>query len=356
MEPKTEVMDPYGDVLAILPCSPTPTKLQISSKILSTASPVFRSMFSPRFREGAALASSSSPTKLIEIEFPDDSAQALEAVFNVLHFRHDHVSANVSFEVLYEIALVADKYDVTAALGPWKEGFRKGCREAIVQDPGEWEEEEEEEETDKRRREAGKSWGCEALPEKVIESISAARTSTIQSLLSVAEHFRTLYQDPGIKCKVRTPTSVFGASNTQALTCDAAILGSLLRHYAAIGIFPVPPPPYKGISVESLALAMKNLRCFVDFDAGHGGCMVVGQVVKMVDEVLAGVDRLDIWEFVGRGRADGVEDGDGGAWWVKGSGFVDRERSPGSRFTVRSRGRGGGVGGNVGGVRSLFGR
>jgi len=131
----------------------------------------------------------------------------------------------------------------------------------------------------------------------ILELISATRISTIRSLLLVSEHFRNLYQSPDIKCKVRVTTSIWHTSS-QPSTCDAAILGSLIRHDAGIGIFPVPPPPYKGISVESLALAMQGLQCFVDFDAGHGGCMVVGEVVKKVDEVLAGVDRLNICDRI----------------------------------------------------------
>ncbi|PWW77323.1 hypothetical protein C7212DRAFT_185705, partial [Tuber magnatum] len=114
-------MDSYGDVLAILPT--TSAKLRISSKVLSTASPVFRSMFSPRFREGAALASA---TGLTEIEFPDDSPQALETIFNVLHFRHDCVGEGFDHDALYKIALVVDKYDLAKALGPWKEVWLRG--------------------------------------------------------------------------------------------------------------------------------------------------------------------------------------------------------------------------------------
>lgn len=189
----TRAIDPYGDVLAILPT--TAIKLQVSSKILSTASPVFRSMFSPRFREGAALASG---TALIEIEFPDEPLQALEAVFNVLHFRHDCVSASVSYDALYEIALVVDKYDLARALGPWKEvwlrrgagdggrglfvmyvfgdkkGFREGCRKAILQDLGYGSGDDCDDDgndNEDGEGEGGKGWTCDALPEKVVGMI-----------------------------------------------------------------------------------------------------------------------------------------------------------------------------------------
>lgn len=68
----------------------------------------------------------------------------------------------------------------------------------------------------------------------------------------------------------------------------------------------MPLPPYKGISVESLALAMKGLHCSVKVDKGHGGCSIIGQVARQVDEVLARVDRLDIWDSMwGQGEARG---------------------------------------------------
>ncbi|PWW77322.1 hypothetical protein C7212DRAFT_185241 [Tuber magnatum] len=299
MDSTTKVIDPYGDVLAILPT--TSAKLQISSKVLSTASPVFRSMFSPRFREGAALTSA---TGLTEIEFPDDSPEALETIFNVLHFRHNCVGEDFDRDVLYEIALVVDKYDLTRALRPWKEGFRDGCRRAVLQDRGEGYDVDEYSEYlggdggDVGEGESG--WGCDALPEKIVELIHATRVSAIQSLLSVAEHFRSLYLGPGIKCKVHAK-NLFVARNPKVFTCDAAILGSLLRHEAALGIFPVPSPPYGGFSVERLAAMMKGLYCFVDVAAGHGGCTISGQVIEMVDEVLAGVDRLDVSDWAGGG-------------------------------------------------------
>ncbi|KAG0134914.1 hypothetical protein HOY82DRAFT_583855 [Tuber indicum] len=298
MDSTTKEIDPYGDVLVLLPTATATTKLQVSSKILSTASLVFRSMFSRRYREGAALAST---TDLVEIEFPDDPPQALEAVFNVLHFRHDCVSADVSHDVLYEIALVVDKYDLLVALGPWKEEeFREGCRRAVMQDLGCGGDGDGGDDGGKGGKGRENVWDYNVLPEKVVGLISAYRISTIKSLLSVTAQFRSLYQGPGVRCRLVKPVGLFvnpNSADTQALACDAAILGSLIRHEAAIGIYPVPSPTYNGISVESLALSMKKLRCFVDTVKGHGGCTISGKVVKMVDEVLAGVRASNIWDL-----------------------------------------------------------
>jgi len=152
MNPTNEI-DPDGDVIAIFPT--TSTKFRVSSRILSLASPVFRAMFSPHSLRGVALASA---TALVEVEFPDGSPQALEAILNILHFRHDCVSENVSYDFLYEIALVVHKYDLVEALELWgevwlrgarggkglfamyvfgdREGFRKECQRAILQSHG----------------------------------------------------------------------------------------------------------------------------------------------------------------------------------------------------------------------------
>ena len=101
-----------------------------------------------------------------------------------------------------------------------------------------------------------------------------------------------------MKCRVHVPPPALKASDRPYITtCDAKILGSLVLHHRAIGILPVPQSPYKGISVEKLALEMKALRCVVDRGKGHGECSIVGPVARLVDEVLARLDMpmLDIW-------------------------------------------------------------
>lgn len=110
----TQVIDPDGDVALLLSPNLLPLRLIVSSKILSLASPVFAAMFSPNFREGRSL-SSACPT---EIPLPDDPPAAIEAIANILHFRHKLVSA-VEFDSILDLALVADKYDLVNALGPW---------------------------------------------------------------------------------------------------------------------------------------------------------------------------------------------------------------------------------------------
>lgn len=185
----------------------------------------------------------------------------------------------------------------------------------------------------------------------MIDSIAATRIQALDALIGIADYFRLLYQSPGLKCKVRPATSAYlrGNSSTQSLTCDAAILGSLVRHYSDIGIFPMPPRPYRGLSVGGLAKGLKDLRCFVDFDAGHGVCLVVGQVVRRTEEVLSTVRGLEVAEFRrggsgGKGRVGG---GSGFVWVQRGAAVVgpDEGRAPAGE----GQGQGQGVGSLFGG-------
>lgn len=112
----TQVIDPNGDVALLLTADLVPVRLIVSSKILSLASPVFAAMFSPHFREGRSLSS----TCLTEIPLPDDPPTAIRTIANILHFRHNLVFA-VGFDCIFNLALVADKYDLVHALGPWRQ-------------------------------------------------------------------------------------------------------------------------------------------------------------------------------------------------------------------------------------------
>ena len=128
----------------------------------------------------------------------------------------------------------------------------------------------------------------------VLELISEARISTIRSLLSVVEYFTNLYCNRDIKCRIYLPSPGPRAPRCVAIPgCDAGILGSLVTLHTTIGMRPAPQPPYKGFSVQNLALAIKGQRSSAD--QAHRECSIAEPVVRQVDEVLAQVDRLDIW-------------------------------------------------------------
>jgi hypothetical protein len=69
-------------------------------------------MFGPHFAEGKDLKSDDPK----EILMPDDNANALEAICNVIHLRNDAVPESLSPDDIFQIAITADKFDCVIAL------------------------------------------------------------------------------------------------------------------------------------------------------------------------------------------------------------------------------------------------
>jgi hypothetical protein len=114
-----------GDVILVL----QQTRLRVSSVILSSASPVFKTMFGPNFAEGHGRRSAEEPK---EIPCPDDDDAATIRLCRLIHHQYDH--RDVSFcavdatpesttqhaEEFLALAILADKYgctDMVRAIG-----------------------------------------------------------------------------------------------------------------------------------------------------------------------------------------------------------------------------------------------
>lgn len=69
-------------------------------------------MLGPSYSEGANL-SSAAPK---DIPLPDDDAEALEIIFNVIHCRTEAIDDPLDPSLVLRVAIMADKYDFTQAL------------------------------------------------------------------------------------------------------------------------------------------------------------------------------------------------------------------------------------------------
>lgn len=110
-------IDRNGDVtLQLTKTSSVPSdnviSLLVSSKVMSLASPVFAAMFSPRFREGQRSASGT----LDPVPLPDDDADALTVLCQILHFNYSALPTRAELELLKNLALLCDKYDCVTPL------------------------------------------------------------------------------------------------------------------------------------------------------------------------------------------------------------------------------------------------
>jgi hypothetical protein len=90
------------------------TKFQVSTKVLSLASPVFAKMFGPNFAEGTKIRNG----ELVNIKLEDDDGSAMEIILNLLHYRGTE-QLSVTSETIANIAMLCDKYDCVRAMTPW---------------------------------------------------------------------------------------------------------------------------------------------------------------------------------------------------------------------------------------------
>ena len=107
--PKAVSIDPEGDVYLMV----GDTELQVSSKVLSLASKVFKALFQVNFQEGAKLAEDGS----CRIKLPDDDVPTMQVVNLLLHHRQPDIP--IDTHLLQNVAIAADKYACTKALCYW---------------------------------------------------------------------------------------------------------------------------------------------------------------------------------------------------------------------------------------------
>lgn len=101
---------PDGDVIFVVGDEQRP--LKVHSVFLRTVSSVFNAMLGPHYREGANL--SSDCPKVIPL--PEDDPEAMEIIFNIIHFRLDAVRDQFEPEDVLCLAIATDKYDLAQAL------------------------------------------------------------------------------------------------------------------------------------------------------------------------------------------------------------------------------------------------
>lgn len=111
--PNGDEFDPDGDVFfAVFSHSLGRQRLlRVSSKVLCLASPVFNAMLGPtsHFKEAEALRENET----VVVPLNHDDADALVIVMNAVHLDGQSNPTRISFDLLYQIAVLCDKYDMT---------------------------------------------------------------------------------------------------------------------------------------------------------------------------------------------------------------------------------------------------
>jgi hypothetical protein len=101
---------PDGDIILVVGAGMK--RLRAYSLAIKSASKVFTAMLSPRFSEGQRLADN----EWTEIDMPEDDAEAMEIMLNVIHGINNAVHNGLDTSKILRVAIIADKFDCKVAL------------------------------------------------------------------------------------------------------------------------------------------------------------------------------------------------------------------------------------------------
>lgn len=110
---RTEEIAPGGDLILVAG-SREQVRLLVASANLKRSSAVFEALLSSKYREGQELGTSANPK---EIELPEDEAQPMSNMLNLLHGRHTTFAATGMLgKQILELIVAIDKYACADAL------------------------------------------------------------------------------------------------------------------------------------------------------------------------------------------------------------------------------------------------
>lgn len=114
MDDNVDCLVSDGDVLMVV--GPDKEMIQVHSFILKSASKAFHAMLNTQLEAlQKQHLKGDIASKPLEIELPDDDADAMNAIFSIIHHRNDRLP-DPKETPYFEIAVAADKYDLMVAL------------------------------------------------------------------------------------------------------------------------------------------------------------------------------------------------------------------------------------------------
>ena len=99
--------------------TPIYVRMLVSSKHLILASSVFGAMLQDRFNEGQTLRSAG----YLELPLPDDDPVAFTILLDVIHGHTRKVPRKINFELLIQISILVDKYQLQEVVEVFSDGW-----------------------------------------------------------------------------------------------------------------------------------------------------------------------------------------------------------------------------------------
>ncbi|EKD13761.1 hypothetical protein MBM_07962 [Drepanopeziza brunnea f. sp. 'multigermtubi' MB_m1] len=268
---------------------PEQVDMLVSSKHLRLASPVFKAMLQGSFREGQALQS----TGKAEVPLPDDDPAAFKILLDIVHGFPSKVPRSVDLSTLANLSILVDKYRMLEVVSVYVKSFWvPNLRSASPPSSGNmfpwlsiaWVFQLSAEFTEITRMLAQED-SCGPIPhldqrfpipDKVIAKIDHQRTQAIAPIFRVIDDIiRVLSSpDPYPPLITQHPFSQQLSANicngsshwrhpiknlNSRSTCDALMLGTVLRDATKLGLHPTPAPPYNGLTVKDVVEKAKGL-------------------------------------------------------------------------------------------------
>ncbi|KAI9815513.1 MAG: hypothetical protein M1827_002647 [Pycnora praestabilis] len=129
----THSIDPNADVILVLPQASSIFEYLVSSKVLTLVSPIFAALFGPDFQEGQTSPDEKGRRRYT---IQEDDPTALELFCNLIHYRQSAIPTKPELQLLYDLAVLSDKYDCVRSVGPWAEGWIGQLKDAITDSKG----------------------------------------------------------------------------------------------------------------------------------------------------------------------------------------------------------------------------
>ncbi|KAG9229345.1 hypothetical protein BJ875DRAFT_433737 [Amylocarpus encephaloides] len=305
METETITFDSDGDLLLLLSCAveepevelsndsapvdlekesqdgeetpPTPirtkeVRMLVSSKHLIHVSVVFKAMLrNQNFKEGVELARGKA-----EVPLPDDDPTALRILLYLIHHNYRKVPREVDLKTMTNIAILADKYQMTEVLYthseiwlkelkktvptsltddllPWlaiscvfslPPEFKHLTRIATMESSGFLEEQLDQE---------------LPIPNTVFAVIDTERQRGLSEMFAVIQQSIDKYQAGPVNCQTKSFRHTDDVKKLN-YACDGSVLGTLLKNAADKGLWPSVSPPYEGLTLRMVMKKAQSLN------------------------------------------------------------------------------------------------
>ncbi|KAI9649693.1 hypothetical protein NHQ30_002274 [Ciborinia camelliae] len=305
------------------------SRILVSSKHMSLASPVFKAMLQGGFHEAIEL----KKTGKTEIPLPDDDSTAMVILIDIIHGRFKSVPKTLNLATLTQMAILVDKYqchESTELLrAVWATNISQ--RKIWIQD---WyntacwigvawvfdlhAEFKEATESIIKGSGTGLSEILEEnelqlpIPEEVIDTVDERRQHALSQLIEILKDTISKYRGPTLICPTTTyPLYQHGNSGPSAVEamenitshrkfCDTLVLGSLVKSAVEHDLFPLPQVPLdRFLTVSGLKERISSLDIMTgcnkafkgNFD--HNILIMLEKSMEFVESNISGLDLAD---------------------------------------------------------------